>query len=199
MKIKVFIERNGLNSSGIYDTEDGSILVLKDSLVSRDLKPHFKGSKYETLRKNLESNGIIKNHRFTRDYLFNKTSPAATVILGSNSNGKREWVDEGGLDLNSLTSINNKRSGSINTKINNKKDNIISLLLKECDKEVERLLQEIDKQIIQRTYVNTHDLDSMLKDIVSLRDKKDKIYNNRYTKEFLVEFVERLWDEYEEI
>jgi len=34
--------------------------------------------------------------------MFNKTSPAASVILGSNSNGKIEWVTANGGNLHSL-------------------------------------------------------------------------------------------------
>jgi len=195
MKINVYIERNGLNSKGIYDTIDDSLLVLKDSVVSIDMKSHFIGSSYYNLRKKLENEGIIKNSRFTKDYFFSKSSPASSVILGSNTNGKREWVTDQGIDLNSLNANSptqiNKRS-ILNYKI----PTLISELLKACDKEAEIMSKEIDNKIIETAYKKTNDYDLLLKEIIVLRTKKDKIQDNKHTLEFIVKVVEKLWIEY---
>lgn len=188
MKLNVYIERNGFNSKGIYDTGDDSILVLKDSVVSSDLKSHFIGSSYYTLRKNLENEGIIKNSRFTKDYFFSKTSPASSVILGSITNGKREWINENGLDLNSL---NARGLTQINKRLN-----LISDLLKACDKEAEMLSKEIENKIIETASKKTDDFDSLFKEIILLRTEKDEIQENKHTLEFIVKVVEKLWIEY---
>ena len=67
MKINVFIEKNGLNSKGVYDTSDETILVLKGSVISNQITPHFKDSSYDVLRNDLIKGGIIlKSKRKSR-------------------------------------------------------------------------------------------------------------------------------------
>lgn len=36
--------------------------------------------------------GVIKNGCFTKDYSFSSISASASVILGRNANGRKEWV-----------------------------------------------------------------------------------------------------------
>ena len=58
------------------------------------------------LRDQLVSDGILaadgESLRFTRDYIFNSPSTAASVVLGGSANGRREWKDESGRSLREL-------------------------------------------------------------------------------------------------
>lgn len=71
--------------------DDDMFLVLKGSRVSSDTTDGFQSS-YCELRKELINQGIIKDGCFTQDYSFSSISAAASVILGRNSNGRKEWV-----------------------------------------------------------------------------------------------------------
>lgn len=192
MKINVYIERNGLNSKGIYDSSDESIIVLKGSKVSKTIRPHFKDTTYYILREELERNGIIKDFIFTKNYEFHKTSPASSVILGSNTNGKKEWITENGNDLNSL-GLN-----KINFKLNVKNDSLFLKLLNECDREAEKMVKQIDEMMIERTNVNVGDVDSMINDIISLREKKEKIIKNKNSQDFFIKVMIKLWNQHKE-
>ena len=70
---------------------NGSFLVLKGSRVSDDITDGFQ-STYSKLRKELIIQGVIKNGCFTKDYSFSSISASASVILGRNANGRKEWV-----------------------------------------------------------------------------------------------------------
>ena len=59
--------------------------------MSSDTTDGFQSS-YCELRKELINQGIIKDGCFTQDYSFSSISAAASVILGRNSNGRKEWV-----------------------------------------------------------------------------------------------------------
>jgi len=192
MKVNVLIERNGLNSKGIYDTEDESILVLKGSKVSKEIAPHFKNTTYDILRKSLISEGIIQDYRFTSDYKFKKASPASSVILGSNSNGKIEWITENDGDLKS---IENKQS-NIETKNKNNNNKLMKDLLSVCEKEANLKIKELERKLIERTQENTEDTESMLQDIIKLRDEMFSIKENMFSLAFLHIVIDKLWDEY---
>jgi len=192
MKVNVLIERNGLNSKGIYDTDDESILVLKGSKVSKEIAPHFKDSTYDILRNNLISEGVIQDFRFTTDYKFKKTSPASSVILGSNSNGKIEWITENDGDLNSLE----KKQSRTETKNKSYNNKLMKDLLSACENEANLKIREFERKLIERTQVNTEDTESMLQDIIKLRDEMFSIKENMFSLAFLHEVVYKLWDEY---
>ena len=51
--------------------------------------------------------------------------------------------------------------------------------------------------MIDRTYINTKDTDSMLRDIIELREKKEMIDKNRHSQEFMLQVLEMLWNERE--
>lgn len=192
MKIKVFINKNGLHASGIYDTSDETIYVLKGSRVSNEVASHFKDSIYDSLRSDLIDEKVIVDNVFTRDYSFNRPSPASSVILGSNTNGKREWVTENGKDLNHLGKSNEPNLLKINPQ-----NKIIEEIFKICDQEASHLIASIEKQMIERTTINISDTESMFKDIIALRDKKEKIISNRRSIENVIEVVTKLWNEYQ--
>lgn len=192
MKVNVFIERNGLNSKGIYDTEDESILVLKGSKVSEEVAPHFKDSNYDVIRNKLISEGVTQDFRFTTDYKFKKASPASSVILGSNSNGKIEWISENDGDLHSLE----KKQSSKEAKNKSNNNELIKELLLICEKEANIKIEEIQRKMIEKTQINTEDTESMLKDIIILTDEMDLIKRNMFSLSFLHEVINKLWDKY---
>ena len=39
----------------------------------------------------LENNIIDENYMFTKDYVFASPSTAASVVMGKNANGRKEW------------------------------------------------------------------------------------------------------------
>ena len=82
--------------------DDDKFLVLKGSRVSSGTTDGFQS--YCELRKSLEEQGIIKDGCFTEDYTFSSISAASSVILGRNSNGKKEWVK---LDGRSFEAVGN--------------------------------------------------------------------------------------------
>ena len=75
MKINVLIEKNGINSKGIYDTNDESILVLKGSKIRKEIAPHFKDSIYDILRNNLIFEGIKIGRASCREKCRSRWSP----------------------------------------------------------------------------------------------------------------------------
>lgn len=192
MELKVFIERNGLKSKGVYNTIDESITVLKGSQISESIAPHFKDSIYDVLRSELIRDGVIANFKFQRDYKFNRTSPASSVILGSNTNGKKEWIDEHHRDLNSI-GMSEKRK---DVKQNIDREEILKELFLICEKEAEDKIKKIENKIIERTYSNIDDKDRMLEDIFKLRNEIDDIRKRVHSQDFMFEIVEKLWREY---
>jgi hypothetical protein len=48
------------------------------------------------LRKRLETDGIIVDGRFVRNYEFSSPSSASAVVLGRNSNGNHDWKTDDG-------------------------------------------------------------------------------------------------------
>lgn len=66
------------------------IKVLKGSFVSKDVKESLPIS-YKTLRQDLEDRGIIKEHKFTEDFIFGSFSGAAGICKGYSINGRNAW------------------------------------------------------------------------------------------------------------
>ena len=58
--------------------------------------------KYGKLRKELEEKGVIKQGEFVEGYEFSSVSQAATVILGTSTNGKTNWKDKDGVSLEDI-------------------------------------------------------------------------------------------------
>lgn len=91
-------ERSGACARGCF-TMDG-FKVLKGSIVSRyvcnNLKLGWRYQPFYLWRLKLQNRGIIAERVFVKDYEFSSPSLAATVILGSNSNGNVEWRTKDG-------------------------------------------------------------------------------------------------------
>jgi hypothetical protein len=103
-KYPVF-DKNAINSAVTYhltskDIEatliesSGEFIVLKDSTAKSDVKDGLIPG-WKNLRENLIDSGILKPVgsllKFTQNTKFNSLSAAASVILGSQTNGKIAW------------------------------------------------------------------------------------------------------------
>lgn len=88
------------------DGEDRArgFLVFEGALGRKEKKVMMPG--YEQLRDRLVQEGILVedgNHvRFTKSYLFDSPSAAASVLSGGNKNGRIEWRDANGRTLKKL-------------------------------------------------------------------------------------------------
>lgn len=94
-KIRVYYKCTGSGAVARgYHTNTG-FKVCENSLVS-DIKKSFEvyEKSHYSLRKHLESQGIIKNNKFTKDYEFKSLATASNVILGRSSSAPREWKIE---------------------------------------------------------------------------------------------------------
>ena len=80
---------------------NAGFLVLKGSRTSARTVASFvrHGGAYCKLRGELEANGTIKKHVFTRDYEFKSPSAASSVLCGRMSNGLADWKDADGRAL----------------------------------------------------------------------------------------------------
>lgn len=93
---------NGLKATAIQ-TDEG-IVVLQGSEVSKTDSQNYG---YKILREKLISEGIISataNDKlvFSKNYLFKNPSPAASVIVGYSINGRTNWKNKSGKNLNDI-------------------------------------------------------------------------------------------------
>ena len=86
------------NAYAMAKKVEDKFLVLKNSTTVEGYSRKMNEG-YLLLAKELREKEIIKDNRFTQDYLFNSSSAAANVILGRSSNGKIEWKDDLGKTL----------------------------------------------------------------------------------------------------
>lgn len=81
-------------------------VVYAGSKVSQDTTDGFPKN-YEDLRNSLIADGIIVDRVFVKDYIFNSSSAAASIVLGRSANGRKEWTlldgrtygKQGGLEI----------------------------------------------------------------------------------------------------
>ncbi len=94
-----FCKASGADAEG-FATNAG-FLVLKGSRTSEKTVASFErhGGAYFQLRGELEANGTIKKHVFTRDYEFRSPSAASSVLSGRVSNGLIDWLSSTGRTL----------------------------------------------------------------------------------------------------
>lgn len=83
-----------------YMTEDDKgYIVLKGSQANKTTSPSISPT-YISLRQKLIEDGTLidkgEYYEFTADAIFGSISPAANVVLGRQSNGNIEWVNEQG-------------------------------------------------------------------------------------------------------
>ncbi len=91
------IKSPGLTANMI-ETDDGFV-VLKESEARGAHTKSYK-SYWIKMRKKLVENGVLKTKDekliFTEDAIFSSISAAAAIVLGRESNGNIEWIDQSG-------------------------------------------------------------------------------------------------------
>lgn len=161
----VFFIKNkrGANAEG-YPTETGFV-VKKGSKLSDGIVAKFKENYPNAyrLREELVST-IVIGGIMQEDYEFESISLAASVVLGRNASGQKEWTDSTGLKFEETLNIENTTSGSFNINDEStygclKTGALAYELFKRVfelgaitDEEVERLkTKEYTKQLFNRT------------------------------------------------
>ena len=93
-----------VEAEGVMLDDGKRIIVIAGSTVNEENRlPNQKGqTSSATLREKLIDDGVILDCKFTKDYEFNSTSAAASVILGQSANGLTSWKDENGIKLETL-------------------------------------------------------------------------------------------------
>lgn len=86
----------GAHATAVVTTE--GIVVLKDSQIASSEVPSTPGAIIKK-RRDLAESGIVKENKFTKDYLFSSPSTAAAVIMGRSANGLIEWKKEDGTTM----------------------------------------------------------------------------------------------------
>lgn len=91
----------GASATGFVS--EGGFTVLRGSRVSDVVAPSLKTSgSYDKLRARLESDGVICDHVFTRDYEFSSPSAASIVVCGYSISGNVKWQTADGVPLKEL-------------------------------------------------------------------------------------------------
>lgn len=101
--------KRGAHAVG-YSTEDGFV-VKEGSKVSHEVVENFsiQSPNGFRLRENLYWEGIIVNGIFQRDYEFENISLAASLVLGRNARGQKEWVDKDGIPYDEKLEIDGNK------------------------------------------------------------------------------------------
>lgn len=79
----------GANAKGIV-VADG-FTVMKDSKIADKTVPSMTKSLFNIRQNLLDEHIIDENYMFTKDYVFASPSTAASVVMGKNANGRKEW------------------------------------------------------------------------------------------------------------
>ena len=91
------LNKRGANATGYSD--DNGFVVKANSKVSDEVVEKFEISYPNAykLREQLCNDGTIVNGTFQVDYEFDSVSLAASLVLGRNARGQKEWVDANGI------------------------------------------------------------------------------------------------------
>ena len=100
MKVFLKSKRNNLNAFGEYCPENGSLVVLKGSILSGTVSESktFRGR--NTILNTRE--GIVVDCILQEDIQFKSPSTAANFVTGTSSNGNRLWKTEDGTPIGKL-------------------------------------------------------------------------------------------------
>jgi hypothetical protein len=91
----LFYIKNKRGAYAVGYPKNSAFIVKKESKISDEIVAKF-AERYENafnLRNQLSEKEIIKNGIFQDDYEFSSISLAASVVLGRNARGPKEWVD----------------------------------------------------------------------------------------------------------
>ena len=97
--VSVQATRGGIKANGLFNPNDGSIIVKAGSEVRLHDDLPANGGSIEKLRQEYKDKGKIKKVKgkyiLQEDVHFDKLSPAAEFVIGGSCNGKTEWKYNG--------------------------------------------------------------------------------------------------------
>ncbi len=107
------LDKRGAKAAG-YPTEEGFI-IKEGSKVSHEVVEKFPVTSPNgfRLRENLCREGVIVDGIFQKDYELENISLAASLVLGRNARGQKEWVDKDGIPFDEKLEID-KNKGEFN-------------------------------------------------------------------------------------
>ncbi len=97
--MEVFLIRKGVvNAKGKYNEIDGSLVVLKGSVISTNVAGGtFRSAKTVIkLRGNAE---FVSGNKVIKDICFKSPSSAANFVTGTSTNGLLSWKDKDGVSI----------------------------------------------------------------------------------------------------
>lgn len=190
MEINVKL-KGKIKANGIYYPVSNTVTVQKGSMVRQKTAPHFIGSSQEYTREQLMKEGIISNFTFTRDYKFDSPSLASSVILGRSSNGHVDWIDNRGIELNSIT------KGKENTYTANKstptEQKIVYDVILLCQQEADSKIDEITNKVRLRLKGSKENL---YEDLTQYVNEIESIRENATTKDNVIRMFGKMLEEY---
>ena len=98
--IQLYCQGRGGRAQGFLSRR--GFTVLKGSRVSNSTTSSFEKYGYFKLRQKLETDGIIIDNEFQKDYEFASPSAASSVVKGNTTNGNIEWKTIEGTKLKDL-------------------------------------------------------------------------------------------------
>ena len=90
----------GADAKGIIVS--GGFAVLKGSVIASTTTPSMSSSLIILREKLLKDEIINENYEFVSDYIFTSPSLAAAIVMGRNANGKTEWKNHDGENINDI-------------------------------------------------------------------------------------------------
>lgn len=161
---KLYItNKRGAEACGYVDSQ--GFVVEKNSRVSSNVVDKFNVNcpNAYSLREDLIKKNIIVDYTFREDYKFESISLAASVVLGRNASGNREWTDQKGVGYSEIS--DSKSSEKLfdladettysNIKVSSLAYAIIKDLIEKekiSNEEIEKLkTKEYTKQLFNRT------------------------------------------------
>ncbi len=102
MKVYLVNERKKINAVGEYNPETNGLVVLKGSILSKEVvyTPTFRGSKtIEKMR-----NGRVKDCVLQEDVAFKSSSTAGNFVTGRSTNGPAVWKNKDGCTIKEILS-----------------------------------------------------------------------------------------------
>lgn len=108
--IMFFLKLRGANAQG-YPKEK-QFVVTKGSRISKDIVPSLETGYPSAfvLRNELITNSTIQDDVFTKDFIFDSSSLAGSVVIGRPANGYSEWKDASDISLGEYANEAKKQS-----------------------------------------------------------------------------------------
>ena len=100
MKVYLNSIRNNIKATGEYNVKTNELIVLKNSVISKNIanSDKFRGTKsIEKYRK-----GKIKNNVLQEDVKFKSPSTAANFVTGRSTNGLITWKNKDGKTIKTI-------------------------------------------------------------------------------------------------